>query len=256
MPQLAELQALMARGLIEDPGQLPRGLFAPGPVAVEAALRVHRNIIFGALSNALALTYPTVAQLVGEAFFDQSVLAYAGARPPVEACLAPYGGDFPAFLESYAPAEGLRYLADVARLDLEIDRSAHAPRAQRLIEIDAAVALATPVSLTVLELRHPADLIRDAVEAEDDDALAALDLAPTPRWLAVWRADAGAAIRPLSPPAGMFLTALLAGGGARGALAGGGAHAGPEPALCAIQAEVFAAPFASILPAVRQEPQP
>jgi hypothetical protein len=256
LPSLAELQAQMAHALLEDPDRLPRELFAPGPVPVEAALRVHRNTIFGALSNALALTYPTVVRLVGEAFFDQAVLAYADARPPVEVCLSAYGEDFPAFLQGYAPATGAPCLADVARLDLAIDRAGGAPYVERLIEIDAAVTLSTPVSLAVLELGGPADRIRDALEAGDDDALATLDPTPAPHWFAVWRADAGAAVRPLSPPAGLFLAALLAGRAAGEALVEAAAYAGSDPALSAVQSEVFAAPFVSVLPATQLEPQP
>ena len=257
MPALAELQALFARGLLDDPDALPAGLFAPGPVPAAAALRVHRNTVFGALAQALALTYPTVAALVGEAFFDGGVAAYAAATPPVEARLAAYGGGFPDFLEAWPPAAGLPCLGDVARFDLAIDRCASAPRLQRLLPLERAVVLSLPVSLVVLELGHPADRIRDAVEAGDDAALAAADLvAPSPCWIAVWRGEGGATARRLGPPAGLFLAELLAGGGADAALARACEAAAVETALLAIQAEVFAAPFAAVLPSPIQDLAP
>lgn len=254
MPQLAELQALFARALLDDPDRLPRELFAAGPIAAEAALRVHRNTVIGALAKALALTLPTVAALVGEACFDQVAAAYATAHPPAEARLAAYGGQFPAFLETAPQTAGLPYLADVARFDLAIGRAAAEPLAARLIGIEPGIVLSLPVSLAVLNLNHPADRIRDAVEAADEAALAALDLAPAPRALAVWRTEAGASARPLSAPAAAFLAALLAGCSAEEALAQACAAAEPQEALAAIQSDVFAAPFAAVFPTSERAP--
>lgn len=256
MRALAELQALMAQGLLDDPDRLAAGLFAPGPVPAAVALRVHRNTLFGALAQALALTYPTVLALVGEAFFDRAVAAHVCETPPVEASLSAYGGAFPAFLAAWPPAAGLAWLGDVARFDLAIDRCASASSFERLIPLEPAVVLSIPVSLAVLQLGCPADRIRDAVEAADDAALAALDLSPQPRWIAVWRGNSGAVARPLSGAAGLFLAGLLAGGDAPAALARACEATPAEAALLAIQSEVFAAPFAAIVQASIQEPQP
>ena len=162
---LAELQALFARGLFDDPDRLPAGLFAPGPVPAAAALRVHRNTVLGALAQALALTYPTVAALVGEAFFDRAAAAFAAEAPPDQARLSVYGGQFPDFLDTWPPAAQIPCLGDVARFDLAIDRCGSSPRSGRRIPLEPAVVLSLPVSLLVLELRHPADRIRDAVES-------------------------------------------------------------------------------------------
>lgn len=256
MPRLAELQALFAQALLDDPGRLPPALFAAGPIAAEAALRVHRNTVLGALAKALALNVPTVAALVGEACFDQVAAAYAAARPPAATRLALYGDAFPEFLETCPQTAALDYLADVARFDLAIGRAGAAPLAARLIEIDRDVTLSLPVSLAVLELRFPAEQIRDAVETGDDDALAAIDLTPRAQWRAVWRDEAAARVRPSSPPAGRFLSALLAGHPSEDALAAAMAAEDAQAALHAIQSEVFAAPFAAILQTPKTEPDP
>lgn len=263
MPRLAELQSLFARGLLDDPDRLPRELFAAGPIAAEVALRVHRNTVLGALANALVLTYPTVAALVGEACFDQVAAAYVAERPPTEARLAGYGGELPAFLETCPQTAGLAYLPDVARFDLAIGRAASAPLAARRIQIEPGIVLSLPVSLAVLDLLYPADLIRDAVEAGDDAALARIDLASAPRGLAVWRGDVAALARPLSRPAAVFLSALLADQPADDALAQALAQVlaqaladSPEEALAAIQSEVFAAVFATILQTSERDAQP
>lgn len=251
MPQLAELQQKMADALLGDVAGLPASLFARGPAPIEEALRVHRNTIVGALAKVLRLTYPTVLALVGEAYFDQAAMAYGAEHPPRRAVLSGYGERFADFLTAWPPAALLRYLGDVARLELAIDRAAAGPLLGRIAPIDVHVALSLPVSLAVLELEHPADLIRDAIEAGNDEALAAIDLEPRTRWLAVWRSGDGAAVRTLGRPAGLFLAALLSGRPAPSALAEACARETADAALLAIQAEVFAAPFT----AVTQTPQ-
>lgn len=255
MPALAEVQAAMAQALLSDPASLPSALFASGPVPAAAALGVHRNTVFGGLANALRLTFSTVDALVGEDFFDQAACAYAAFDPPRQARLDVYGDGFPDFLDAYGPASELTYLSDVARLDLAVDRVAAAQDLPlgRLSPIDAAVALALPVSLTVLELRYPANLIRAALADDDEAGLARIDLAPNRRWIAVWRSGEGAMVRHLSLPAGAFLAALVAGRGADQALAAAGPS---DEALLAIQAEVFAAPFAIITPLTPEGTQP
>ena len=88
---------------------------------------MHRNTVFGALAQALALTYPTVAALAGEAFFDRAAAAFATEAPPSEARLSAYGGQFPDFLATWPPAAELPCLGDVARFDLAIDRCGARP---------------------------------------------------------------------------------------------------------------------------------
>jgi hypothetical protein len=246
MPPLAELQRRMAVALLRGDGW-----DAGTPLArpADAAFDVHRDTVLGVLSNALRLTFPTIGKLVGERFFNQAGHAYVGARPPRRARLCDYGETFPEFLADYAPAEGLTYLADVARLDLAIARALLAPGAsvRRHVEIEDGIVLALPLSLTTLALGYPADLIRAAIEADDDQALAAIDLAPRPRRIAVWRDGRAAVVQPLSLAPGRFLTAILDGDPAELALADVLADAAaPQATLAAIQAEVFAARFAQI----------
>lgn len=256
MLRLAELQSLFARGLLDDPDGLPGALFDEGPIPVAAALRVHRNTVLGALAHALALTYPTVAALIGEACFDQVAAACALEHPPAEARLAAWGGAFPEILAASPQTAGLAWLPDVARFDLAIHRAASAPLGTQTVEIEPGIGLAAPASLRILELHYRADQIRDAVETGDEAALAAVDLSASLLWIAVWRAEAGATARALSRPAGLFLAALLAGRPSQAALDAAIAAAGEPQALSAIQSEVFAAPFAAVIPLQPPEPQP
>jgi hypothetical protein len=82
-----------------------------------AALRVHRNTVMKGLVDALIANYPTVAQLVGDEWFEACALEYICTHPARSPVLALYGEQFPAFLAAFAPAAELPYLADVARID-------------------------------------------------------------------------------------------------------------------------------------------
>ncbi|HEX4197431.1 MAG TPA: putative DNA-binding domain-containing protein [Caulobacteraceae bacterium] len=246
MPPLAELQRRMAMALLRGDGWDAE---APPARRADAAFDVHRDTVLSVLSNALRLTFPTVDTLVGERFFNQAAHAYAAARPPRRARLSEYGETFPAFLGGYAPAQALTYLADVARLDMAVAGALFAPGSsvRRHVAIEDRIDLALPLSLTTLALRHPADLIRAAIEADDDQALAAIDLAPRQRRIAVWRDGRTAVVQPLSLAPGQFLSAILDGDPAELALADVLAEAAaPQAALTAIQTEVFAARFAQI----------
>jgi hypothetical protein len=78
--------------------------------------------------------------------------------------------------------------------------------------------------------------------------LASINLSPAARFAALWRDGPLARVRPLSRPAGDFLASLLQDHSADEALAlalGGGPK---DTVLAALQAEVFAAPFAQIIP--------
>lgn len=245
--RLAELQQRMARAILAgDLDALPP--VRRGPIPAKDAFAVHRDTVLGALCSALRLSFPTADVLVGEGFFDQAALAYVAEQPPRRARLSAYGAGFPDFLDAYPPALDLAYLGDVARLDLAVCDALAAPDlgVRRRVAIDADVALALPVSLTALSLEFPADLIRAGLEAGDDRALAAIDLAPRPRAVAVWRAGRQAAVRPLAPAAGAFLTEILGGASADEALAAVFAVHPPAAALQLIQTEVFAAPFAQV----------
>jgi hypothetical protein len=256
--QLADLQARMAPAIIKGDA---RGLpLQGGPISVQVAISSYRDTVLSALSRALQLTFPTVADLVGEAFFDQAAMAYMAAHPPHEARLSTYGAAFPRFLRDYPPAAGLAYLFDVACLDQAVSAALSAPDgALRTVVLDAAVTLALPLSLRVVELQFPADLIRSGVAEGDDKGLAALDLKPRPRALAVWRRGRHAVASALDPIAGRFLARLLEGGGPEPALRAALEAASADHALktvmktvmktvlATVQAEVFAAPFAQIL---------
>ncbi len=247
MPDLAQLQADMARGLLGGRFDAVTPFVLSGPVTAAEALRLHRNTALHGLVNALRLSHPTVDALVGEAFFDQAALAFIAAAPPRGAWLTGYGESFADFLAAYAPAADLPYLADSARLDFAIEAAGSRGLGETGARLDLGEAiLALDGSLALLDLDHPAMALRDAL-AEGDEALAALDMTPRLHTLALWRLEDGAGVRALAPASALFLRALLTGGDLEAALADGAD-------LAAVQLDIFAAPFARLTPAERPLP--
>jgi hypothetical protein len=248
MLPLADLQRDFARAILdadaEKFGALP---LLPGRISSGIALDVYRNTVFGALVNALRLTFPTVDKLVGEQFFDQMCVAFVESHPPKDANLAMFGGGFAGFIQSYNPAAELKYLADVARLDHAIDRTLMKPQGTQRIAIDANVSLGIPLSLSVLKIEYPADLIRDGLDAGDDAALAQMDITRAARWLVLWRAGRKTMARPIGVPAGAFLDALLAAKPVDDALAAAALDTTLETALVNIQTDIFASDFVRVV---------
>jgi len=250
LPPLADLQRDFLGAVLTGDAAAADRLGLRGAVDVVQALRLHRDTVFGALATCLRLTFPTVDQLVGEAFFDQAALAFATLSPPRSANLATYGEDFPRFLVAYEGARALAYLPDVARLDWAISAAHRGPdeTRRRNLGIDATVSLSVPAELNLFAVDHPASEIRDALDAEDEAALTAIDLQPHPHFIAVWRRGDLAVSRRLAAPAGRFLALLLDGRGSDAALEAAVAETASADALAAIQSDVFSASFAQLSP--------
>ena len=116
---------------------------------------IYRGHAMANLHDALAATYPVVLRLVGDAFFAEAALRFARGNPSASGDLDEYGESFAAFLESYAHARPLAYLADVARLEWACHQGRRAPDAGAL---DAAALARVPAELHA-QLRfdlHPA----------------------------------------------------------------------------------------------------
>lgn len=95
-------------------------------VAPPERFAIYRNNVVSSLMQALADNFPVCVELVGEPFFRDMARGYALASPPRSAIMAYYGDTFPDFVQAYAPAASLPYLADVARLEYRVVRAYHA----------------------------------------------------------------------------------------------------------------------------------
>ena len=96
----------------------------------EKRFAVYRNNVVVGLVDALADSYPVVQALVGEEFFRAMAGVFVRQAPPRSPVLVWYGKGFAEFIEAFPPAEGLPYLADVARLEWLRVEAWHAANAE------------------------------------------------------------------------------------------------------------------------------
>ena len=233
-PSLHEIQLAMRRSLLDEADDAALGYIVAAGLAPGQRLSVYRNTVWGALANALRLSYPAVQRLVGAEFFDGAARIFARGHPPQCADLNAYGAEFADFLQRFEPAASLAYLPDVARLEWAVNRALHAPDVPAL-DLAQLAALApadhdrvsfTPhPSITLLRSDYPIDAIWRGVLQQDDAVLAAIDPAAGAVHLLVQRSADEANVLRLEPDAWRFANALFAGQALGDALAAPGAPA-------------------------------
>lgn len=151
---------------------------ADGPTAV------YRRNVLANLHDALAAAYPVVRRLVGDAFFGELAARFARAHPSRSGDLHRYGAELAPFVARYAPARGLAYLADVARLEWAVAQAFHAAdaRAFDYAGLAAVPAAERPALKLLLEPAarliasdHPIVAIWEANQAGRDGTPEVLD---------------------------------------------------------------------------------
>ena len=130
--QFAAGQAAFAEALLDPARAAPDGVTTTRGEADPTRFAVYRNNVFVGLTAALAKRFPVVERLVGKGFFAGMARVFAGLHKPASPLLFEYGDAFPEFIEQFQPAQGLIYLADVARLEAAWTRAYHAEDAEPL----------------------------------------------------------------------------------------------------------------------------
>lgn len=125
---LKAMQADFASALF-DRRRVPEGLGARHGTP-SRRFDVYRNNIVAALIGCLGSTYPAVRRLVGDDFFNAMARLFIEGQPPASPVLLEYGAGLDAFIQSFEPAAGVPYLADVARLEWHVARACHAEDAE------------------------------------------------------------------------------------------------------------------------------
>lgn len=149
-------QADFADALLDPDLACPGGLTSWNGSNPATRFAVYRNNVMVSLVDALADTYPVVQALVGKDFFSAMARVYAQARPPRSPVLAYYGQDFAAFIDSFAPATSVPYLADVARLEMARVLAYHAADVSPITPQTLQNVLTDPQQLTSARLVfHP-----------------------------------------------------------------------------------------------------
>ena len=122
----APSQAAFVDALLDPSRPVPSGLVAWNGSDALVRFSVHRNNVVTSLARALEETFPVARALVGAEFFAAMARAFARSHPPASPVLATYGDRLADFIEGFAPARGVPYLADVARLEALRVRAYHA----------------------------------------------------------------------------------------------------------------------------------
>lgn len=175
-------QGAFAAALLTDAAACPPGLTTWNGSDPGRRFAVYRNNVIVGLIDALADTYPVTQALVGEDFFRAMARLFVRAQPPRSPVLAWYGDGFPDFIAAFAPAAGLPYLADVARIELLRVECYHAADAAALTLTQIAGLLADAAALPrarfglhpalrVLRSAHP---VVSLWAAHQDEATAAV----------------------------------------------------------------------------------
>lgn len=184
---LLHRQQGFAAALLDPQHAPPPGLRAWNGSDPSLRLAVHRNNVVSSLVDALADTFPVVQQLVGVEFFRAMAVFFVREAPPRSRVLALYGREFPSFIAAFAPAQGLPYLADMARLEMARVAAYHAADAQPLAEQAASLALGNRDRIAELRLvlhpsvqtlasRHAVVALWAAHQVEDDGAIGRVDI--------------------------------------------------------------------------------
>lgn len=223
MSSLLELQRDLRAALLVGSDAAASSIIG-GTLDASSRVNIYRNNVLGNLTGALRLTFPAVERLVGPDFFAGAAAQFIPATPPVSADLYEYGAAFPAFLASFEPAQGIAYLADVARLEWAVSQALHTPfvpalTASALLGVtesrQADLRFTPHPSLSLLALAHPAKAIWQAVLNEDAQAraagLTAIDIAAVGDVVAVLRGADGLTLLTLSPIAYGLACALTGG---------------------------------------------
>lgn len=122
MRALPEIQSRFCAAMLAD-GESADGaleLLEEGARRGRRRLAAYRRGIFGNLCNALLASYPAVGRIVGLPFFREAARQYILANPSRSGDLNDYGESFADFLGAYPHARELPYLADVARLEWQV----------------------------------------------------------------------------------------------------------------------------------------
>jgi hypothetical protein len=152
MSDLLDFQDAFVAALGGAPSALTPWL--PSREAGEAGLAVYRNTIAKGCVDALAANFPTVQDIVGEAWFRAAAALFAREVPPTRAALLDYGTDFPAWLQRFPPAADLPYLAGIAQLDRLWTETLFAAEAASL-SADAFASLPPAILAEARVVLHP-----------------------------------------------------------------------------------------------------
>jgi hypothetical protein len=216
MSNLMDTQADFADALLSTATPVPDCVRGALRGRAERRFAVYRNNVAVSLLNALGARFPVVARLVGEEFFRAMAREYVMQDPPRSPLLFKYGEGLAPFIEGFAPAAPIPYLADMARLEYARGLAYHAADAEPLPA--SAFAALDGGRLAEFKVRlHPSVfvIISDypiVTIWEANQASSVVRISPRGREAAlVARPFLEVEMRRLTPGTGAFLASLASG---------------------------------------------
>ena len=117
MPRLRKLQQQFSETLFNPSAEKVLDHIFSGAFDAGQRTQIYRNNVATGFTEALRAVYPVVERLVGEGFFLYAANEYANRYPSVSGNLHSYGTEFASFLSTFEPAQGLKYLPDIAKME-------------------------------------------------------------------------------------------------------------------------------------------
>ncbi|GAB5505423.1 MAG: DNA-binding domain-containing protein [Rhizobiaceae bacterium] len=154
MPEARHEQDFRA-AILDPQTPTPAGLASAFGGVPKKRFDVYRNNVTVSLVSALAEIFPAVSRIVGEERFTDLARLFVREHPPKSPLLFRYGEHFPAFIDGFAPAASMPYLADVARIEHAWLSAYHAADAA-LLSPEALSAIAPEKLPQARFARHPA----------------------------------------------------------------------------------------------------
>ncbi|MEO0751988.1 MAG: DNA-binding domain-containing protein [Pseudomonadota bacterium] len=208
-------QSSFTDAIFDPDAPRPEGLSDGQGRAAGRRFDVYRNNVIVSLTEALEAAFPVISKLVGAENFKLLAGDFARAHPPSSPLMMFYGSEMPAFLAAYAPVQGIKYLPDVARLEIALRESYHAADA---VPVEAgALGALSPAALMEarLALVPSARLVRSAWPIHAIWRFNREEGAPKPVMAAqdvlVLRPDLDPRAHVLPPGGGAFVEGLLRG---------------------------------------------
>lgn len=149
-------QTTFSQALLNPEQPCPDGLRSWNGSDPAQRFAIYRNNVTRSLIDALADTFPVVAELVGAEFFELLAHSYIQHSPPTSRLLVEYGETFADFIQGFAPASSVPYLADVARLEFARVRAYHSADITALTPVAIAEVIGQPEHLASMTFAlHP-----------------------------------------------------------------------------------------------------
>ena len=197
----------------------PLMAFSPScRLTVDDGLSIYAANMSDGLVGILQETFSSVYKLVGDDFFRMMGKSFVESHIPTSSNMNDYGGEFPKFIETYAPASSLPYLSDVARFDWQWNDSYFAADDADLdLSLFSALTpedyqrmgLVFKASVSFMASDFPVDHIWEFCESNGQSGT--LDIHSSNVFLMIWRVSNEVNILRLTKAEYLFMVSLKMG---------------------------------------------